>query len=91
MYRVGLPFWKTAARMGVPLKFRVFAFFDDDAGVFVATSPDVRGLVVEAASLEELDIEIRSSAYDLLSMQVSESTLRKTTSEITLTENLVPA
>lgn len=54
MYRVGLPGWKFAARVGVPLLVKVEVVEDREAGVFVATSPDLQGLVVEAPSIGEL-------------------------------------
>lgn len=54
MYRVGFPGWKVAARLGVPLVVRVAVVKDDEAGVLVATSPDLRGLVVESPTREEL-------------------------------------
>ena len=47
-YRVGFPLWKVAARLGAPIHVRIEIIWDEDANVFVATSPDVRGLVVEA-------------------------------------------
>ena len=58
MYRVGFPFWRVAARLGVPVLFRVHVVRDDEAGVFIATSPDLRGLVVEAETKEEMFNEI---------------------------------
>lgn len=54
MYRVGFPGWKLAARLGVPLLLRVEVMHDDAAGVFVATSPDLRGLVAEAPTIDGL-------------------------------------
>lgn len=65
-YRVGLPFWKVAARVGVPLKLVVCIHRDDEAGVYFAHSPDLRGLVVEAETLDALRSEVRSAASELL-------------------------
>ena len=64
MYRVGFPGWKIAARLGVPVLFRVDVHHDSEAGVFIATSPDMRGLVVEATTKEDLI----SSVYDCMDM-----------------------
>ncbi len=66
MYRIGFPFWKQAARMGVPLTVRVKVLRDEEAGVFVATSDDLRGLVCEAATMDQLVDEVNSSIHDLL-------------------------
>ena len=54
MYRVGFPGWKLAARIGVPLLLRIEVIRDHEAGVFVATSPDLDGLVAEAKTADEL-------------------------------------
>lgn len=69
-YRVGRPLWREAARAGFALKFRVLVCRDEEAGVYVATSPDLRGLVVEAPTLDELREEIRTGADVLLDMQI---------------------
>lgn len=66
MYRIGNPFWKTLARHGVPLKLRVNVLKDEEAGVFIATSDDLRGLAAEAATMDELVAEVRSVIDDLL-------------------------
>ena len=54
MYRVGKPFWRFFAKLGVPLIVRVEVLFDKEAGVYVATSPDLHGLVAEASTKDEL-------------------------------------
>ena len=69
MYRVGFPGWKWAARLGVPLLLRVEVMRDDEAQVFVATSPDLRGLVAEAPTLDALF----RSVYDCTDMLLEES------------------
>ena len=69
MYRVGYPFWKTLARNGVAVSFRIAVQYDKEASVFVATSPDLRGLVVEAATMEELLRE----ANDVIEMLMEEN------------------
>lgn len=66
-YRVGLPGWKLVARAGIPTSLRVDVMKDAEAGVFVATSPDLPGLVAEAATLEDLVAEIKAGVIDLLS------------------------
>lgn len=65
-YRVGFPFWRTFARLGVTLSVIVEVLYDDEAGVFVATSPNLYGLVVEASGIKELLHEIHTSIDDLL-------------------------
>lgn len=65
-YRIGFPFWKVAARIGIPLKLRVNVLFDEEAQVFVATSHDLPGLVAEARTIDELFAEVNGSIEDLL-------------------------
>lgn len=69
-YRVGLPGWRLAARAGVPLSLRVYVMKDDEAGVFVGSSRDLRGLTVEAATLEELHTEVMGAASRLLELEL---------------------
>lgn len=73
MYRVGFPFWKAAARVGVPLKVLVCVHHDPDAGVYFAHSPDLRGLVAEAPTLDALWPEVRAGISDLLEEQLPSS------------------
>lgn len=69
MYRVGKPFWKLAARVGVPLLVKIEVTHDAEAGVYVATSPDLRGLIAEAPSKEAL---IRA-VYDCTELLMEEA------------------
>lgn len=71
VYRVGFPFWKAVARAGKPVEFRVDVYRDNDAGVYLANSPDLRGLHVEADSLDELLQEVRGAADVLLELAIS--------------------
>ena len=70
MYRVGFPGWKLAARMGMPLRIRVNVHFDEESKSYWAASPDLDGLVVSGATLDELRDEIRGGAVDLLELAV---------------------
>lgn len=58
-YPYGWPFGKALASMGVPTKIKVDVCRDEEAGVFVATSQDVPGLVLEAETMEELVAEAK--------------------------------
>ncbi len=53
--------------------FKVLAHWDQGAGVWWAESEDVRGLVAEAATLEELIADLRSVVPELLTMNHPES------------------
>lgn len=69
MYRVGFPLWKLAARLNVPLLVKLEVLHDKDARVFVITSPDLKGLVVEApdnTTAEEMHKEIHGCVEMLM-------------------------
>lgn len=69
MYRVGFPLWKVAARLNVPLLVKLEVMHDKEARVFVVTSPDLSGLVVESpdtASAEEMHKEIHGCVEMLM-------------------------
>ena len=68
MYRVGFPGWKIAARFGSSLLVKIDVIHDETAGVYVATSRDLPGLVVEAKDMDQLF----PSVYDCVDMLLSE-------------------
>lgn len=68
MYRVGLPFWKTAARAGIPLLVRVQAHYDAETSSYWADSPDLDGLVVSGGDLDELQAEATAGAGVLIGL-----------------------
>ena len=70
LYRVGLPGWKIAARLGVRLKLRVDIHHDADSHSYWASSPDLDGLVVAAPTLDALRSEVRGAAEVLLELAV---------------------
>lgn len=70
MYRVGFPGWKLAARVGIPMLLRVEVMRDREAGVFVATSPDLHGLVAEAKTADELVRAVYDCADMLLEAEL---------------------
>lgn len=66
MYRVGWPFARQLNRLGVPVVIVLDIIHDREAGVLVAVSKDVPGLVVEAASLDEVVREARDLIPELI-------------------------
>lgn len=65
-YRLGWPLGKVAARIGIPTLVRIDVIRDQNAGVFVGTSRDVEGLVLEADTLENLMTEAHCTIPALL-------------------------
>lgn len=72
-YRVGLPGWKLVARARFPVSLRVDVLHDDEANVFVATSPDLQGLVAEASTLDDLKKAVDAGVRDLMADYLHES------------------
>lgn len=68
MYRVGLPFWRTLAKVGVPMQVRVFVFENENGPGFWAKSDD---LVVSGETIDELHREVTSAAEELFELQVT--------------------
>jgi hypothetical protein len=57
-YPLGWYLSGVAQKLCVPTGARIDVMFDDDARVFIATSKDVKGLVVEADTIEQLMAEV---------------------------------
>lgn len=68
MYPLNWPLSKMVAFLGVPLSIKIEVIFDPEAKVYIATSPNVRGLVVEAATLDETKKEVELVLPDLISL-----------------------
>jgi predicted RNase H-like HicB family nuclease len=84
MYRLGWPGAALLAGMGIPLLIKVEIIHDTEANVYVATSPDLTGLVVEAETLDELEKEVWELVPELLTLD--KPTLhRKTVTHVSLT------
>ncbi|NOT84062.1 MAG: DUF1902 domain-containing protein [Methylococcaceae bacterium] len=66
MYRLGWPLATFVAELGLSLLIKVEIIHDNEANVYVATSPDLKGLVVEAETLDELEKEVWSLVPELL-------------------------
>jgi predicted RNase H-like HicB family nuclease len=70
MYRLGRPCATFFAEMGMPLLIKVEIIHDKVANVYVATSPDLKGLVVEAETLDELEKEVWDLVPELLTLDM---------------------
>jgi predicted RNase H-like HicB family nuclease len=76
MYPLNWPLSMFFASLGVPLLIKVAVLFDSEAGVYVATSPSVRGLVIEAATLDEIRTEVEAALPELLTLNHLDDELR---------------
>lgn len=84
MYRVGYPFWRTLGGAGIPLTLRVQVMHDSEANVFVATSDDLRGLVCEASTLDELVKEVNTSIDELIDLQLNHKHIHRPITDLRL-------
>lgn len=64
------PLWSLLARFGRRLRVRIDVLHDQEVGVYVATSKDMRGLVCEADTMEELKEEVERVVRDLVKLCV---------------------
>lgn len=65
-YPISYPLAWLAQALGANMVIRVNVLKDDDAGVLIAISPDVKGLVVEADTFEQLQNEVQDLLPHLL-------------------------
>ena len=72
------------ASMTPDLSIDVFAFWDDEAGVWVARSEQVPGLVTEAETVEELSAELERLIPELLELNAPHRTGSPTTKSPTI-------
>lgn len=70
MYRVGFPFWRAAARAGIPVKIKVRVYRDEPSNTYWAESDDLDGLVVSGTSLDDLQREVVGAASALLELSM---------------------
>lgn len=67
-YPLNYPFAKFFQRLGLTLIVRIDVIFDEEAQVYVATSKDVDGLVLEADTFKTLESEVREAIINLTNL-----------------------
>jgi hypothetical protein len=70
MYPIEYPLWSLLARFGRRLVVNIEVLHDEEVGVYVATSKNMRGLVCEADTMEELKTEVDRVLRDLVAFCV---------------------
>lgn len=70
IYRVGWPLWKLAYRMGIKLAYRYEILYDVDCKRYIGISPDIKGLIAECDTVDEVKDVMESDAPLLVSYQV---------------------
>jgi predicted RNase H-like HicB family nuclease len=69
MYQKHWPLSAIAAALGLPISIKINVIHDAAANVYVATSDDLQGLVVEASTFEELQQEVQALVPELLALE----------------------
>ncbi len=70
MYRLSLPYAALLAKMGLSLLIKVEIIHDKLTNVYVATSPDLKDLIVEAETSDELEKEVWHLVPELLTLDI---------------------
>lgn len=83
-YPAGWPFWKAVARAGLPISVNVNVMHDEEAGVYVACNSNLKGLVAEADTLDELRVNIHAATEDLLTHYLHQAPVRHPVTRLTL-------
>jgi Domain of unknown function (DUF1902) len=68
MYPLNWPLSFFFASLGMPLLIKIAVVFDPVAKVYIATSQQLRGLVIEAASLDDVHHEVQMAVPELLEL-----------------------
>lgn len=76
--------------MGATLTLDIDVIYDDEANVFIATSKDVPGLVLEAESFHDLRKEIEEAIPNLLNHD-SHTKKRKTIADLIIKDHIAIA
>gem|GEM_PF-2201683 len=64
------PLWALCARFGYRHRVRMDVIYDDEVDVYIGISKNMRGLVVEADTMEELKAETARVVRDIASLCV---------------------
>lgn len=70
MFWFEYPLWSLLARFGRQHRIRMDVLYDDEVDVYIGTSKNMRGLVVEADSMVELKAETERVVRDLVDLCV---------------------
>lgn len=71
-YPISLPFAVLFYRFGFTPIVRVEVIHDAEAGVYIATSQDLAGLIIEVDNIEALRAEIKEAIVNLLKLNHQE-------------------
>lgn len=86
-YPLIFPLSRLFAKLGATITITIDFIYDNEVGVFVATSNDIPGLVLEAESFIELKNEIKEAIPNLLNLDHTK-TMPKTSADIIFKDHI---
>ena len=86
-YPLRYPLSWLLARLGVTISIEINFIYDDEVQVFIATSQDVPGLVLEAENFNVLKREIEAAIPVLFSLN-SQTAPAKTTTDVIFRDHI---
>ena len=86
-YPLRYPFSLLFARFGVTISIEINFIYDDEVNVFIATSKDMPGLVLEAENFNDLKREVEEAIPNLFSLN-SKSAPAKTTTDVIFRDHI---
>ncbi len=89
-YPLRYPFSWFLAKIGITISININFIYDDEEKVFVATSKDIQGLVLEAENFNTLKKEIEEAIPNLLTLSYQKS-LPKISTDIIFQNHIVIA
>lgn len=90
-YPINWPLARFAGSLGVRIKIRIDVEFDSENSVYIATSPNLKGLVVEAATLDEICREVELVLPDFLDVKFHSNGSSPNNTRLELCTDLHPA
>jgi len=89
-YPLRYPFSWFLARIGITITININFIYDDDEKVFVATSQDIQGLVLEAENFNTLKKEVEEAIPNLLILGYKKS-LPKVSTDVIFKDHIAIA
>ncbi len=89
-YPFSFPFADKISQLGFTLTIKIDVHYDPDVDVYIATSKDIPGLVIEAESFAGLEQEVKEAIPNLLSLSGNQKFL-KTSADLIYTDHIVLA
>ncbi len=88
-YRIGWTFWRLLYRLGIPLVYRYEIVYDVSCHRYCAQIPDVKGLLAEGDSIEEVREVMEGCAPEFVAFYVYGDTRHKQGPQTTILPQMV--